>query len=280
MARVARGIAAGLLALGLTACQGTPQPRPPFERQVNVGMAPSSPGWSEQDSAGRRHGFDYDVTDWLAGELDLQANISNTLAADRESKLQRGDVQVIVASYSITDKRREVVGFAGPYAQTYQGFMIRRDERDAYRRLSDLKGKAICVTRGSTSAIQLKEEFAWPVTVVERDAYDECLELLLAADPIVDVVSTDQLLLFGYAAKHPRTFVPQQLVFGEQQRYGIGLPKGDIEKCRVVTAELRHLISDGTWLTFFREHFPEYDPTPYKPSALDPCPDPPPAATP
>src|SRR5690242_20236841 len=126
MARIARGITAGLLVLGLTACQETPQPRAPFEQKVNLGMAPSSPGWSEQDSAGRRRGFDFDVAEWLAGELNLQLNISNTLAANRETKLEQGDVQIIVASYSITDDRRERVGFAGPYAQTYQGFMVRR----------------------------------------------------------------------------------------------------------------------------------------------------------
>ena len=49
-----------------------------------------------------------------------------TISDNREPFLQEGKVDLVLASYSITDERRKVVGQAGPYMITGQQLLVTR----------------------------------------------------------------------------------------------------------------------------------------------------------
>lgn len=250
-----------LTALLLVGCAVDEQPL--FPKIVNVGAAPSSPGWGMQDPAGNRSGFDYDLTNWLGEQLGFTPVSVNVLAKDREDGLQRGTVSLVVATYSINDERQAEVEFAGPYMFTQQGIMVRVEDKDLYHTVADLNGKTVCVTSGSTSSVQLRAELGFPVSVVEKDVYEQCRQALHAQQ--VDALSTDQLLLFGLQKIDSEVAVPPDIVFGQQERYGIGLPKGDKAKCEVVTRKLAQFIASGLWDTFFRNNLPNVPVAGHKP---------------
>ena len=263
-----RAAALVLVAALVTACGHHPEPV--FPATVNVGQSPSSPGWGNVDPAGHRSGFDHDLANWLGQQLRFNPVPVNVISQDREQELRKGAVTLIVATYSITDERRKSVGFAGPYMLGQQGIMVLRSERDKYRSLSDLKGKIVCATINSTSADQLRT-LGIPVAVVEKYVYKECLDALHSRQ--VDVISTDQLLLYGLQLGDEQVYVPPAIEFGQQERYGIGLPKGDKAKCQVVTDKLRELLTNGTWNAFFHENLPGVDAASHKPDPnhLNPC---------
>jgi ABC-type amino acid transport/signal transduction systems, periplasmic component/domain len=91
----------------------------------------------------------------------------------------------------------------------------------------------VCATTNSTSIRQLNDLVpAVGIVVVSRDVYDECRQALHAGT--VDAISTDQLLLFGIAMADPEVYVLPDVTFGQQERWGVGLPKGDQAKCEVI----------------------------------------------
>jgi glutamate transport system substrate-binding protein len=235
----------------LSACGGR---KPLFGEVVNVGSAFNSPGWGMQDAAGNRSGFDHNLTNWLGAQLGFTAVPTLVLTKDREEELRSGRASLVIATYSITDKRLKKVDFAGPYMLSRQGIMVRNQDREAYRTVADLRGKTVCVTSGSTSEVQVHAELGFPVTVVTKNTYEECRQALHAYQ--IDAVSTDQVLLFGLQKIDKDVTVPFDIVFGQEEQYGIGLPRGGKERCEAVKGKLLDLLTNNRWEEFFGNNLP------------------------
>ncbi len=242
---------------------------------VNVGTNTDQPGFGQLTPGGNeRGGFDVDLWRWLGSHVPpIFTPIPVDLTIDERIRaLQEGRVQLVVETFSITDERRKLVGFAGPYMITRQGVMVRTGDQ-RIRVIDDLAGKVVCTISGSTSLEQLnagslKQQI---VITVEKGAKG-CVDRLVGQQ--VDAVSTDELILKGFALNDPtRLSLVRNLTFGAQERYGIGLPHGDIAACKVTTAKLKEFITSGSWDLFFSQHFPDLPHEPHKPDPynLDPC---------
>ena len=55
-----------------------------------------------------------------------------TISDNREPFLKSGEVDIVAASYSITDDRRKEVGQAGPYYVTGQSMLVREEDKDKF----------------------------------------------------------------------------------------------------------------------------------------------------
>ena len=91
---------------------------------------------------------------------ERQVTWKETISDNREPFLQAGEVDLVLASYSITDERREVVGQAGPYFVTGQQLMVKKGSD--IKSVDDLKGKEVCSVTGSTSLENVEAEGAKP----------------------------------------------------------------------------------------------------------------------
>ena len=130
----------------------------------------------------------------------------------------------MLASYSITDERRAVVGQAGPYYITGQQLLVRSDsDIDS---LEDVKGTEVCSVTGSTSLENIEAEGATPRGF---DTYSECVDQVLSG--AVDAMTTDGAILLGYAAEHPDELKVVVEPFSEE-RYGVGYSLDHPEMCQ------------------------------------------------
>ena len=201
---------------------------------VRIGVLTDEPGVAYQDpSTTERSGFEISMYRWIATNTEPNFNYEefDLTVGSREQKLQREEVDVVVGSYSITDYRRTQVGFAGPYLISQQGVMVRSDGLlRNITRADQLAGKTACAQLGSTSADQLRPLAGGTVTVREFVGLKECVDALIRGD--VDAVSTDQILLRGYAKLDSRLMVPDTVVFGTFENYGVGLPLGIMTRAR------------------------------------------------
>lgn len=272
-------VAAGLLAL--TACNsGTPGAEPgtdggadstqlwevasdvsldgspTYERMVSadkvvVGVKEDQPGLGFKDPvSNERGGFDVEIAQWIAASLGFDADqieYKTIPSANREQELVNGNIDYYVGTYSITDKRKEQIDFAGPYLITGQGLLVAADD-DSIGAPEDLAGKIVCSVTGSTPLQRIRDEYA-PGDTVEYDTYTQCLEQLRAGS--VDAVTTDQAILAGYVAQEPETFKIAGETFSEE-RYGVGLPKGDT----VLKDHINALFNDGgeVWTALFEKN--------------------------
>ncbi|WP_157767544.1 MULTISPECIES: transporter substrate-binding domain-containing protein [Actinosynnema] len=264
-----RGFLAVVAVLALAV--GCAEPERLFPERFDVGVAPNSPGWGMVDPAtNERSGFDDDLLNWLGSELDFRPEPLPVRTGDREAELQPGGrVSMVVASYSTTDARREKVLFAGPYMLSQQGVLVLRGE-DGQPRFPDmdsLRGKPVCVTRGSTSSAQIREYQGLGLVPTEVGYYEECFSRLREGSAAA--VSTDQLLLHGYTTKHSDVVVLPNVAFGQQERYGVGFPKGDTARCEAVAKKLRQLLAGALWEEFFQRNLVGADPKGHKPDPND-----------
>ncbi|MEU5691394.1 glutamate ABC transporter substrate-binding protein [Actinosynnema sp. NPDC020468] len=213
---------------------------------LTIGIRYDQPGIAQRRLDGKYVGFDVDVAKFVAGQLGVpESGITwkEARPADRERLLTGGEVDFVVAAYSITDKRKEQVGFAGPYFQTGQGLLVRFAE-EAITGPDALNGKRLCSVAGSTSAQRVEGEFSRDVVLVEYGQYSDCVVALLAGN--VDAVTTDEAILAGYVAENPEVL---KLVGGTftTEKYGVGLRKGDTAGRADVNAALARMVSGGEW---------------------------------
>ncbi|GGY11640.1 glutamate-binding protein [Streptomyces tanashiensis] len=223
--------------------------------EITVGIKFDQPGIGLKTPDGTYTGFDVDVATYIAKQLGHDpADIvwKEAKSADRETLLQRGDVDFIAASYSINDKRAEKVDFAGPYLLAHQDVLIRADD-DSIKKPSDLNNKKLCSVTGSTSAQNVKDKIAPDAQLQEYGGYSECLTGL--ENGVIDAVTTDDSILAGYAAQPE--FKGKFKLGGfkmSNENYGIGVQKGSELKAEINTA-LEKMVADGSWEAAVKKNF-------------------------
>ncbi|MEU6208569.1 MULTISPECIES: glutamate ABC transporter substrate-binding protein [unclassified Streptomyces] len=216
--------------------------------KIVVGIKYDQPGLGLKTPDGKFTGFDVDVATYVAKELGYQPDqieFKQAVSAERENLLANGDVKFIVATYSINDKRKEKVDFAGPYFLAHQDLLVRADDT-SITKVEDLNKKKLCSVTGSTSAQNIKKTLAPEADLQEYPGYSDCLTGL--ENKAVDALTTDNSILAGYAAqeKNKGKFKLVGLSMSNEN-YGIGLKKGDKELQTKINAALKKMVADGSW---------------------------------
>ena len=241
-------LAAGAaLALTMAACGGGGGAGSTGGDTLTIGIKYDQPGLGQKDGETFK-GLDVDVARYVAKELgfaDDKVVFKETPTPQRETAIQGGQVALIFATYSISDARKEKISFAGPYFIAGQDLLVAADNTDITGPDS-MNGKTLCSVAGSTPAEKIKKEYATTVKLFEQDTYSKCVEALVGGT--VDAVTTDNVILAGFAAQ-PQ-YAGKLKVVGKpfsEEKYGVGLKKGDTELCGKVNAALEKMVSDGSW---------------------------------
>ena len=213
--------------------------------KIRIGIKFDQPGLGFKKS-GTYVGFDVDVAKYVAKKLGYsedQIIWKEAPSKQREAMIQNGDVDMILATYSITDERKNAVSFAGPYFVAGQDLLVRKDD-NSINGPEDLNGKRLCSVTGSTSAATVKEKFASEVQLMEQPGYAECATALFSG--IVDAVTTDDIILAGLASASRGKLKVVGKPF-TQEHYGVGIKKGDTALAKKINAAIAEMIKDGSW---------------------------------
>jgi glutamate transport system substrate-binding protein len=211
-------------------------------------------------------GFDPEIGKILAGSLGIapeDITWKETISDNREPFLTEGEVDLVIASYSITDERRQIVGQAGPYYVTGQQLLVGSDSDIST--LDDVKGKEVCSVTGSTSLENVEKKGAKPRGF---DTYSECRDQVL--DGSVDSMTTDGAILLGYAAENPDDLEVVGEPFSEE-RYGVGYSKKFPEMCQWITDTITKAVEDGSYDKAFQATLGKSGVETPEPPKMDPC---------
>ncbi|MCU1536719.1 MAG: gluB [Humibacillus sp.] len=212
---------------------------------LKIGIKFDQPGLGLKQGSTYK-GMDVDVATYIAKALGTDAgNITWVQApsAQRETLISTGQVDFVVATYSITDTRKEKVDFAGPYFVAGQDLLVRADDK-SITGPDTLDGKKLCSVKGSTSAQKVKDKYPG-VQLQEFGTYSECLPALASGG--VDALTTDDTILAGFAAQDANK--GKFRVVGKPfstENYGVGLKKGDKALCTKITDAIKKMQSDGS----------------------------------
>lgn len=238
--------------------------------EITIGVKYDQPGIGFQEpGADAPSGFDIEIGRILAAALGIEGdNIKweETVSENREPFLQKDRVDLVIASYSITDERRAVVGQAGPYYVTGQQLLVREEDKDSITKPEDTEGKKVCSVSGSTSLQRMEDEYG--ASPVPFATYSECVDQL--ENGTVDAVTTDGAILLGYAAENPDELEVVGEPFSEE-RYGVGYNKDATEMCQFITDTLQEAMDDGTWAEAFEATLGESGVETPEPPTMDAC---------
>ncbi|GLZ07108.1 glutamate ABC transporter substrate-binding protein [Actinomadura sp. NBRC 104412] len=227
-------------------------------KSLVIGVNGDQPGLSSRTADGTYEGFDIDVARYIAGRLGATVTFRPVTSATRESMIQTGAVDLVVASYSITQDRKTKVAFAGSYYVAHQDILVRATDAPAIRDVHDLAGRRLCRVPGSVSFPRVREERGVDVRAQDAPGYTGCLEQLLGGR--LDAVSTDDLILAGLAATSGAaggTGKRLRIVNApfSDEPYGIGIARGDLDGCTAVNQAITRMYQDGTAERLLRKWF-------------------------
>ena len=206
-------------------------------------MKADQPGLGLQ-TAGKYTGFDIEIAKIVAKGLGVPEDgitWKTTVSANREPFIQQGQVDLVVATYTINDDRKKVVNFGGPYYVAGQDLLV--PTASTITGPTDLKGKKVCSVSGSTPAKRIQTDYK-DAQLQQFDSYSKCVQALAGGQ--VDAVTTDDIILAGYAAQDQ--YAGKFKVVGKpfsSEPYGIGLKKNDSAGCNKINDILKAAATDG-----------------------------------
>jgi glutamate transport system substrate-binding protein len=223
--------------------------------KITVGVKYDQPGFGQRNpTTNEIEGFDVEIAKLIAVGIfggtvnDVASKITFTEAqsANREPFIQNGTVDMVVATYTINDTRKQVIDFAGPYFITHQDIMVKSTD-NSIKSVTDLNGKKVCSATGSTSANNIKAK-APQADLILFGGYSECAAAL--SDGRVVAVSTDAPILGGLVSTSNGAFKLVKAPFTDEP-YGIGLKKGDQAFRDFINNRLEEIYKSGEWAAAF-----------------------------
>ena len=211
---------------------------------ITIGTKFDQPLFGQVDADGTPQGFDVEIGKLIAAKLGIPESgikFVETVSANREPYIESGQVDIVIATYTINDARKEVISFAGPYYEAGQDILVLAGNPEGIESADDLEGKAVCTVAGSTSETNLAE---YTDDIVALAGYSECLEPLNQGSVVA--VSTDNVILAGLAAQDEGVYEVVGNPFTEEP-YGIGLAKDDTDFRTFINDTLEESYDDGTW---------------------------------
>jgi glutamate transport system substrate-binding protein len=221
--------------------------------KLTIGAKFDQPLTGMRDEAtGRIEGFDAEIGRILAqrifGNVAEGDNLFfiETNSGNREDQLRNDTVDLVVATYTMTDERKEEVDFAGPYYMAGQSILTRKGSD--LKKVSDLSGKKVCTASGSTSLDSIEDQNPKADVSEPLRDYSSCLKSMM--DGKYDAVSTDNTILYGYANENPSQLRVSKETFTEEP-YGVGMPHDSPEMRKFINDTLEMAFENGDWLNAF-----------------------------
>jgi len=217
--------------------------------KITVGTKFDQPLFGLKGLDGKPTGFDVEIAKIIAAELGIEPDKIEwveTTSKVREQVIQDGKVDIVVATYTINDKRKQLVDFAGPYYEAGQDIMVRKGDTSITGPDSFKDGtKKVCSVTGSTPAETIKKYVKDAASqLVLFDVYSKCADAL--KNKQVDAVTTDNVILLGLIDKDKESFELVGKPFTKEP-YGIGLKKGDTKFREFINKTLEEAQEDGSY---------------------------------
>lgn len=211
---------------------------------LRVGVKADVPNFGLQDAAtGEFEGMEIDLAKALAKRIGIaedKVEFEAVTAKTRGPLLDNGQIDVVIATFTIKPERLEQWNFSNPYYQDEVGLLVKKSSGIAA--LADLDGKKIGVAQGATTrdAVQAEADKAGiKVEFLEFATYPEINAALESGR--VDAFSVDKSILTGYVTEDsvilPDGFSPQD--------YGIASKLGTDDLTTFINDMLTEMDANG-----------------------------------
>lgn len=167
--------------------------------RVIIGVKTDTYPFGYKVANGNYKGYDIELAKLIAKNIlgdENKVEFVPVTAYDRMMKLDSGDVDMIVATMSVTPSRQRLVNFSIPYHYAGQALLVRKGSK--VKHLQDLKGKKAIIVFGSTSEKSLRDTVP-NVGIIGYKTYQEAYNALKQGK--ADAIVADDTILYGFSYK-------------------------------------------------------------------------------
>lgn len=255
--------AAAVAGLGLVGCGGSSDSGssdPKLEAvkkngKLKAGVKKDVPGYGYLDPATNKYeGLEIDLCYQIAAKIfdvsyddakskDL-VEFTDVTPKTRGPLIDNDQLDIVCATYTITDERKQSWDFSTPYRTDYIGLLIKKG---AISDLAGLDGKIIGVSQGSTTKDNItkmltEQNVSATPQFQEFPDYPSIKSALDSGN--IDVFSVDRSILGGYIDDSTELLCPD-VKFGKQE-YGVSTKK-DSDLSKTVDDVVNECLGNG-WL--------------------------------
>lgn len=233
--------------------------------QIKVGVKFDVPLFGfKNPQSGEVEGFDVDMAQRVADTLGVNLKLVEAISDNRIPFLQKGTVDLVFSTMTITTDRDAEIDFSRPYYIAHGRILVPGDSD--VQTIADLgAGSTVCTALGSTYETTVLPKQAPDAKVVTPDSYSECFTQVQGGQ--ADALITDDVILAGFLQQDDT----MQIV-GEDlttDPYGAGVKDGDTEFANFVSGVIEDTFADGTWTELYDKWIGSYtgqkaeDPEPF-----------------
>ncbi|MFB7813112.1 transporter substrate-binding domain-containing protein [Paenibacillus chitinolyticus] len=201
---------------------------------------------------GQVNGFDIDISKAIAKKLlgdETKVELKEVTSKTRIPMLQKGDIDAIIATMTISEERKKEVDFTDVYFKAGQSLLVKKGSD--LKSIDDVvkkKGVKVLTVKGSTSAKNIRAK-APDAQVLEFENYQEAFTALKSGKG--EALTTDNAILYGMTKQDPG----YEVVGGTftDEPYGIAVRKGDAEFTKAVNDVLKELKDSGEYAKIYEK---------------------------
>ena len=211
--------------------------------QVIVGVKIDTPPFGFLDKDGKNIGFDIDLAKIIAKKLfDDESKITFVPVdtTNRIKKLSSGEVDMVIATMSITPQRQMILDFSVPYHIAGEAIMVKKNSKISS--LMELKDKTAIIVFGSTVERNLRSNVP-NIRIIGYKTYPEAFNALKAEK--ADAMIADDTILFGFERQDNTVkILPKRY---SKEPYAVALRKGELSSSlkEFIDFEITELVNKG-----------------------------------
>jgi aspartate/glutamate/glutamine transport system substrate-binding protein len=211
---------------------------------LKVGVKEDVPKFGYLNPSTNEHeGFEIDLAKAIAKKIfgdETKVKFTGVTAKTRGPLLDTGEVDLVLATFTVTDERRKVYDFSDIYFTDAVGIMVKKSS--GIKSFADLNGKTVGVAQSATSKKALQEGADKAGITLKFSEYATYPEIKTALDSgRIDAFSVDQAILLGYM-EDSVILLPERFA---EQPYGAAIKKGNTELLNLVNGVIEDMKKSG-----------------------------------
>jgi putative glutamine transport system substrate-binding protein len=205
----------------------------------------------EKPDSDEIEGFDVDIAKKLAKYLlgdEDKLELKAVSSSSRLALLQTGEIDVLVATTTITDERKKIVDFSDGYFDLGQSILVPQNSK--IRGLRDLAFQKVIVVKGAV-ALSIMPKKMPSAKLIQYETYEAAVAALRAGHGVALVTSS--AILLGIQKNNPDLHLVGGLFTFES--FGVAVQKGDKLMQHAVNTALRKIRASGEYNAIYQKWF-------------------------
>lgn len=253
------GVLAGVTLISVAACGNGPDPAAGGSSsqqgqtveqikktgKIRIATFGDLPPYGYVKNDGTRAGYDVALGNQIGKDLGVKVDWVQVNADGRVDSLKSDKVDLVLANFTVTDERKQVVDFADPYMKVSIGVVS--PDSAKITSADQLKGKQLAATKGTTAEAFFTEKYP----DVQLQKFDSKTQQFQAfKDGRVAALADDNTYLYAWAKDNPGYTVGIKTI-GDESTIAPAVKKGNKSLLEWTNKEIKTLTSNG----FFKDAY-------------------------